>query len=261
MSRTWLGNFSLGLRIPSSQCLASTRQSLLQSLTALHPPVWLRPVLSGVTTMASMSGRLELAVVRPTMGPCAVPGSSCTDVADDLSTSNEPAVRNPKRSVTLKRPSKSAGGGLTPPLEMGGGLTPPISNSTGTLKHPAGVRPPAKTRPVHPRFKTGVLKTAVLKRPSSQSTSSAWTAQMADMLRAGFPGYPGFTKMKYAKTGAIGIRVRGGRQVMQVALTRASGDIIDRWAESCVQRLMQGESVDDVKKWLDGQKAQWAYAQ
>ena len=195
-----------------------------------------------------MSGRLELAVVRPTMG---------IDVADDLSTSNEPAVRNPKRSVTLKRPSKSAGGGLTPPLEMGGGLTPPISNSTGTVKHPAGVRPPAKTRPVHPRFKTGVLKTAVLKRPSSQSTSSACSEMMSGMLRAGFPGFPGFIKMKYVKTGAIGIRIRGGRQVMQVAFAHASADVIDAWTESCVQQLLHGETVDVVKQWLTEQKVKF----
>ena len=184
--------------------------------------------------------------------------AECDDATDE-SESDEPVVRkrpsskSTKSTAIFKRPIvnqpilKRA---MSKPI-----LKRPMSKSI--LKLPIDVQtivnPPTavvlKTAPT-------IVK-ATLKRPSSQSTSSACSAQMSGMLRAGFPGFPGFIKTKYVKTGAIGIRIRGGRQVMQVAFAHASADVIDAWTESCVQQLLHGETVDVVKQWLTEQKVKF----
>jgi hypothetical protein len=66
--------------------------------------------------------------------------------------------------------------------------------------------------------------------------------------------------MRYVKTGAVGIRERGGRQVMQILPVNEysySGEhmkTIDSWADTCISKLERGESIDDVKKWVVKQK-------
>jgi hypothetical protein len=61
-------------------------------------------------------------------------------------------------------------------------------------------------------------------------------------------------KMKYTKKNAIGIRVRGGAQLMQVAMVGATTDLIQHWADSCIQQLENGEAIGAVKTWLKTQK-------
>ena len=69
-----------------------------------------------------------------------------------------------------------------------------------------------------------------------------------------------FIKKRYVKTGAVGIRERGGRQVMQILPVNEysySGEhmkTIDSWADTCISKLERGESIDDVKKWVVKQK-------
>ena len=187
--------------------------------------------------------------------------AECDDAIDE-SESDEPVVRkrpsskSTKSTAIFKRPIvnqpilKRA---MSKPI-----LKRPMSKSI--LKLPIDVQtivnPPTavvlKTAPT-------IVK-ATLKRPSSSSSSTqpgCVLDMMSGMLRAGFPGFPGFIKMKYVKTGAIGIRIRGGRQVMQVAFCHASADVIDAWTESCVQKLLKGETVDVVKQWLTEQKVKF----
>ena len=69
-----------------------------------------------------------------------------------------------------------------------------------------------------------------------------------------------FIKTRYIKTGAVGIRERGGRQVMQILPVTEysySGEHMktaDSWADTCISKLERGESIDDVKKWVVKQK-------
>lgn len=63
-----------------------------------------------------------------------------------------------------------------------------------------------------------------------------------------------YTKMRY-KTGAIGIRVRGGNQVMQVHIPGADDEAVEKFADQCIDALQAGQSVDIVKHWLRGEKA------
>ena len=69
-----------------------------------------------------------------------------------------------------------------------------------------------------------------------------------------------FIKKRYGKTGAVGIRERGGRQVMQILPVKEcsySGEhmkTVDSWADTCISKLERGESIDDVKKWVVKQK-------
>ena len=183
--------------------------------------------------------------------------AECDDAADE-SDSWQPVVR--------KRPSSKSTAIFKRPIDV---VKQPIlkrAMSKPILKRPMSksiLKLPIDVQTIVNPPTAVVLKTAptivkaTLKRPSSQSTSSACSEQMSGMLRAGFPGFPGFINTKYVKTGAIGIRIRGGRQVMQVAFAHASADVIDAWTESCVQQLLHGETVDHVKQWLTEQKVKF----
>ena len=67
-------------------------------------------------------------------------------------------------------------------------------------------------------------------------------------------------KMRYSKTGAIGIRERGGRQLMQIlpvkefADFKSHQDVVVNWADECIHRLENGATITDVKAWVEEQK-------
>ena len=101
---------------------------------------------------------------------------------------------------------------------------------------------------------------SIKKRPAARpSTSSSSTSKKTRGTVAAVET-PNFIKMKYVKTGAVGIRERGGRQVMQILPVKehAHSDehmkTVDSWADTCITKLQHGESIDDVKKWVVEQK-------
>ncbi len=99
----------------------------------------------------------------------------------------------------------------------------------------------------------------IMKRPASSTTPPATSASTSVLpstrtvpIGDTFKGM--LIKMKYAKTNAIGIRLRGGRQLMQVQCKGAGPELIDHWANLCIAKLESGIDVDDVKEWLSTQK-------
>jgi hypothetical protein len=67
-------------------------------------------------------------------------------------------------------------------------------------------------------------------------------------------------KMRYSKTGAIGIRERGGRQLTQILPVKEFADftnhqdVVVNWADECIRRLENGATITDVKAWVEEQK-------
>ena len=101
---------------------------------------------------------------------------------------------------------------------------------------------------------------SIMKRPASSTTppvASASPAVSPSTLTVPigdtFKGM--LVKMNYSETNAIGIRLRGGRQLMQVQCTGARAELIDHWANLCIKKLESGLAVDDVKDWLRTQKS------
>ena len=101
---------------------------------------------------------------------------------------------------------------------------------------------------------------SIMKRPASSTTSPVASASPAVSpstltvpIGDTFKGM--LIKMNYSKTNAIGIRLRGGRQLMQVQCTGARAELIDHWANLCIKKLESGLAVDDVKDWLHTQKS------
>lgn len=102
----------------------------------------------------------------------------------------------------------------------------------------------------------------VMKRPASASVTGPSTSPSASVTGPSTRTVPiGDTlkgmliKMRYSKTKAIGIRLRGGRQLMQVQCNGARPELIDHWANLCITKLEEGLAVDDVKDWLSNQKS------
>ena len=63
-------------------------------------------------------------------------------------------------------------------------------------------------------------------------------------------------KMRYSKTGAIGIGERGGRQLMQILPVKEFADfknhqdLVVNWADECIRQLDNGATITDVKACL-----------
>jgi len=102
----------------------------------------------------------------------------------------------------------------------------------------------------------------IMKRPAARpSRSSSSTGRKASDKSAVLdPKTMTCVKMKYTKTGAVAIRERGGRQLMQILPVKELADsaehltTIDNWADTCITKLENGESIDDVKNWVVEQK-------
>jgi hypothetical protein len=125
---------------------------------------------------------------------------------------------------------------------------------------PVGNHVPVTQQPLDVVNRPGGI--SIMKRPASSTTppaASALTSEKPPSTRTvpigdTFKGM--IIKMKYAKTGAIGIRLRGGRQLMQVQCNGAHQSLIDLWADQCIKKLEKGEDVEDVKDWLSMQKVE-----
>jgi hypothetical protein len=101
---------------------------------------------------------------------------------------------------------------------------------------------------------------SIMKRPASSTTPPATSASTSVTLPSTRTVPIGDTfkgmliKMTYVKKKAIGIRLRGGRQLMQVQCNGAGPDLIDHWANLCIDKLESGIDVEAVKDWLSTQK-------
>lgn len=134
-----------------------------------------------------------------------------------------------------------------PMIDIPAGLTMKRPSGAVVMKRPSGAvvmkRPSGAKLEVVNRLTNPV----VVKKPSG-STSSANPSPTTPTLKGRL------LKVYYSRTGAIGIRVRGGRQLMQVQSTIKDDDLIESWADECIRQLENGETVEHVKQWVQTQK-------
>lgn len=62
-----------------------------------------------------------------------------------------------------------------------------------------------------------------------------------------------YTTMLYKKTGAVAVRLRGGKQLFQI-LCKQEPARANPLALQAIQKLEAGMSVDQVKAWVDQEK-------
>ena len=135
-----------------------------------------------------------------------------------------------------------------------------LKRPIGILKRPTGaptiaqplvqriINPPIIVRPIPIDMQPIVRVCPPPRRRPSASAASASTVRPSTLKGC-------LIKMTYTKTNAIGIRVRGGRQLMQVVMKGAPTVLIHEWADACINQLENGQSIDAVKDWLTMQKS------
>jgi hypothetical protein len=103
----------------------------------------------------------------------------------------------------------------------------------------------------------------IKKRPGSYQTSASAPPSITTpkrkgpVLRKPASAVTGgqYIKLRYSSTRkAIGIRLRGSRQVMQVQMVGQPESTIEGWADECFRRLESGMTIENVKKWVQKQK-------
>lgn len=102
--------------------------------------------------------------------------------------------------------------------------------------------PPVRPSVIVKRPASSSLPATAMKRPSA-STASTTSEKV-------------YLKVKY-KTGAIGIRVRGGQQLMQVHIPGANEATVHEFADKCIDALQAGQPIDIVKDWLRNEKSKF----
>ena len=103
---------------------------------------------------------------------------------------------------------------------------------------PINKRPSAylKSASAPPSITTPTQKWPVLRKPASAVTGGQ------------------YIKLRYTSTTPIGIRLRGGHQVMQVQMIGQPESTIEGWADECIRRLESGMTIENVKTWVQKQK-------
>jgi len=95
---------------------------------------------------------------------------------------------------------------------------------------------------------------AYLKSASASASASARPSTTVRRKPASAVTGGQYIKLRYSSTKAIGIRLRGGHQVMQVQMIGQPESTIEGWADECIRRLESGMTIENVKTWVQRQK-------